>query len=122
MAHAAGAGLAWLSQQAATHLLKAAKVLTQSREHKGAGAVRDLVLAPAREQFAVTITRVINSVLLSWSCLSSSGRPSKGTIEEATALCRKGARGNLFIKIPGTAKSLPAIEGCCASRRGCRPH
>ena len=38
------------------------------------------------------------------------------TIEEATALCRKGARGNLFIKIPGTAESLPAIEECIYSR------
>ena len=41
---------------------------------------------------------------------------AQSTIEEATALCRKGARGNLFIKIPGTAESLPAIEECIYSR------
>ena len=39
------------------------------------------------------------------------GEMRAGRIEEAMALCRKGARGNLFIKIPGTAESLPAIEG-----------
>ena len=38
------------------------------------------------------------------------------TIEAATALYRKGARGNLYIKIPGTAESLPAIEECIYSR------
>jgi transaldolase len=38
------------------------------------------------------------------------------TIDEAIALYRKGARGNLFIKIPGTAESLPAIEECIYSR------
>ena len=41
---------------------------------------------------------------------------AQSTIEEATALCRKGARGNLFIKIPGTVESLPAIEECIYSR------
>ena len=41
---------------------------------------------------------------------------AQSTIEEATALCRKGAGGNLFIKIPGTAESLPAIEECIYSR------
>ena len=56
-------GLTWLSQQAKTRLLQAAKVLAQARKHKGARAVRDLVPAPAQEQFAVTITRAINSVL-----------------------------------------------------------
>jgi hypothetical protein len=56
-------GLTWLSQQAETRLLQAAKVLARARKHKGARAVRDLVPAPAQEQFAVTITRAINSVL-----------------------------------------------------------
>ena len=41
---------------------------------------------------------------------------AQSTIEEATALYRKGARGNLFIKIPGTAEGLPAIEECIYSR------
>jgi transaldolase len=41
---------------------------------------------------------------------------TRSTIDEATALYRKGARGNLFIKIPGTAESLPAIEECIYSR------
>jgi len=34
------------------------------------------------------------------------------TIDEAKALHRKAARDNLFIKIPGTAEGLPAIEEC----------
>ena len=34
------------------------------------------------------------------------------TIDEARALHRKAARDNLFIKIPGTAEGLPAIEEC----------
>jgi transaldolase len=37
---------------------------------------------------------------------------TQSTIDEATNLCRKAARGNLFIKIPGTAEGLPAIEEC----------
>jgi transaldolase len=34
------------------------------------------------------------------------------TIAEARTLHRKAARGNLFIKIPGTREGLPAIEEC----------
>jgi len=34
------------------------------------------------------------------------------TIDEARALHREAARDNLFIKIPGTAEGLPAIEEC----------
>jgi len=34
------------------------------------------------------------------------------TIDEAKALHRKAARGNLFIKIPGTPEGLQAIEEC----------
>jgi transaldolase len=37
------------------------------------------------------------------------------TIDEARALHRKAARDNLFIKIPGTAEGLPAIEECIYS-------
>ena len=40
---------------------------------------------------------------------------TRSTIGEASALYRKGARGNLFIKIPGTAEGLPAIEECISS-------
>lgn len=40
---------------------------------------------------------------------------TQGTIDEATALYRRAARGNLFIKIPGTAEGLPAIEECIYS-------
>jgi len=34
------------------------------------------------------------------------------TIDEASALHRKAARDNLFIKIPGNCEGLPAIEEC----------
>ncbi|MFJ9590712.1 transaldolase [Streptomyces acidicola] len=37
------------------------------------------------------------------------------TIDEARALHRRAARDNLFIKIPGTAEGLPAIEECIYS-------
>ena len=37
-------------------------------------------------------------------------RNTRSTIDEAVALYRRAARGNLFIKIPGTAEGLPAIE------------
>ncbi len=35
---------------------------------------------------------------------------TEGTVRAATHLHAKGARPNLFIKIPGTAKGIPAIE------------
>jgi transaldolase len=35
---------------------------------------------------------------------------TQSTISEAANLFRRAARGNLFIKIPGTAEGLPAIE------------
>src|SRR5262249_45089513 len=35
---------------------------------------------------------------------------TESTVEAATSLHEQAARGNLFIKIPGTAEGLPAIE------------
>src|SRR5579871_243522 len=35
---------------------------------------------------------------------------AKSTVDEAEDLCKRAARPNLFIKIPGTAEGLPAIE------------
>jgi transaldolase len=37
---------------------------------------------------------------------------TQSTISEAVNLFRRAARANLFIKIPGTAEGLPAIEEC----------
>jgi transaldolase len=37
---------------------------------------------------------------------------TQSTVSEAAKLFREAARGNLFIKIPGTAEGLPAIEEC----------
>lgn len=40
---------------------------------------------------------------------------TRATIEAAKALHQKAGRDNLFIKIPGTAEGLPAIEECLFS-------
>ena len=39
-------------------------------------------------------------------------RDTEGTIKEARHLFKKVKRPNLFIKIPGTAEGVPAIEAC----------
>ncbi|HEX7639598.1 MAG TPA: transaldolase [Burkholderiaceae bacterium] len=39
-------------------------------------------------------------------------RDTLGTIQAASSLHDQAARGNLFIKIPGTPEGLPAIEEC----------
>lgn len=41
-------------------------------------------------------------------------RDAKATIEEATRLWERVGRENVFIKIPGTAEGLEAIEACLA--------
>jgi transaldolase len=39
-------------------------------------------------------------------------RDTEGTLEEARRLWQRLARPNVFIKIPGTAEGLPAIQAC----------
>ncbi|MCB1664937.1 MAG: transaldolase [Pseudomonadales bacterium] len=37
-------------------------------------------------------------------------RDTRGTLQAAREVCEQAARENLFVKIPGTAESIPAIE------------